>query len=157
MINSVFDFQLKMFEKGADETQRVIAHYDDLIFKVKTITITLWVAVIGWSITINNQTLALIGLVVIFGFWSLGATYRAIQIRYIRKSGEISNFLNNHKGIVTAFSQKNIPGGLGYKMGESEDYKTKAEYFVRGYFSPSVFVFYLFLFITNGFVWAFSY
>lgn len=156
MYNSAFEFQLRLFEKEIDEIQRIIARYDDLIFKVKTITITLWVAVIGWSFTINNNALSIVGLTVILGFWSLGATYRAIQIRYINRSKELSSIVSDQEKLRDIFMRSDLSECPIYQLSEGEGIRTKAMYFARGYASPSIFIFYCFLVVINIFIMTYA-
>lgn len=153
----VFEFQLKMLDKGTEEIQRIIARYDELTFKVKTITLTMWVAVIGWSFTITNQKLSLVAIAVLIGFWSLSATYRAIQIRYIKKSEIINELFNNKNLLLNIFNNQEFPKGLVHKIDEKEEPMEKLYLFFRGYISPAVIVFYIFLIIVNLFIWRFAY
>ena len=147
--NKKFEFQLRMLEKGTEEVQKVIARLDELLFKVKAGAITVWVATIGWSITIKSHELIAIGIAVLIGFWGISATYRAVQIRYIRKARQLSTFMNTDAMLIDSINSMKIRSNLVYMLDSDEKYVEKFKLLIKGALSPTVAVFYMFLVTTN--------
>ena len=144
-----FEFQLRMLEKGSEEIQKVIARLDELLFKVKAGAITVWVATIGWSVTIKSKELITIGLVVLLGFWGISATYRAVQIRYVAKARKLSIFMNTDSMLMESMQGMKIPSHLVYMLHADEKNIEKLKLLIKGALSPTVAVFYVVFVITN--------
>ena len=66
-----FELQKSLLENGLDQVQKQIIHLDDILFKIKTSAITVWVALMGWALTGSRILIVPLGFVVIIGFWLL--------------------------------------------------------------------------------------
>lgn len=150
-----FDFEVRMLEKGAEEIQKIIARLDDLLFKVNASAITVWVALVGWSLTIKSKNLLIVAIPVLFGFWAIAATFRAIQVRYVDKSRSMASFLSDHSKVEECFNRKEVPSGLVFSLGGEEGIIEKAELLWKGILSPTVAVFYGFFVVIDVILWTF--
>ena len=74
-----FSSQLRMLEQGANELQRHIGRMDEILFQIKASSVTVWIALIGWSFTTQKTALIPLGLVVILGFWLPERFFRGLQ------------------------------------------------------------------------------
>lgn len=98
-----FSFQLRMLEQGASELQRHIGRMDEILFKIKASSVTVWVALMGWSLTMKKTVLLPLGLVAIIDFWLLEGFFRGLQARYFRSSFLLTHFLNDHAMLHSSF------------------------------------------------------
>lgn len=148
-----FAFQLRMLEQGAEELQRHIGRIDEILFKIKTCGVTIWVALIGWSFTAKNISLVPLGLVVIIGFWLLEGFFRGLQARYIASSSVLTMFLNDKKTLDTSFEKQSFPHNMVYPMTFQEGEIEKLRMYGKGLIAPSVSIIYLFLAFVNYLLW----
>lgn len=148
-----FEFQLRLIEKGLDHLQSVIGRLDDILFKIKTSAITVWVALMGWSITVESKVIVLLGIPTLLGFWVIGSTFRAIQIRYIEKAQSYEEFLNKNKDLKEYFEDQKIPDGKVYSLSGDESRQRQIELLIKGIVSPTVAVFYGFFICINIVLW----
>ena len=81
-----FEFQTRMFEKGAESIQHHIGRIDAILFKIKASSVTIWVALIGWGLTQEIPAMYPSGFIAIVGFWLLEGFFRGIQSEYIDSS-----------------------------------------------------------------------
>jgi len=89
--------QLEFVQDELARTQSRIQNYDDLIFKIKGWTITLWVAAMGLAATQKQPYIALAVLPAILGFWCLEAQRKKYQQRHILRMRYIERFMNGTK------------------------------------------------------------
>ena len=148
-----FGFQCRMLEKGFGQIQYQIARLDDIAFRVKAGAATVWVALMGWSITGKSEALVPLGFLVILGFWLLEAMFRGIQFRYIAKSRELSEFLNDKDALDACFEKREFPPGLIYPVGLRTTEWANLARFLRGITSATVATLYLFLGLANVLLW----
>ena len=148
-----FSFQLRMLEKGAAEIQAQVARLDDLLFKIKTSFITLWVAVIGWAFTIKNIGLVPLALVIVLAFWLFEGMFRGIQARYIDRSGQLTRFANDTDGLQRAFTTRTFPANLVFPLTLPETEWDRLRLWVRGLMSPFVATLYLFVGLVTCLLW----
>ena len=58
-----FEFQLAMLQKGAEELEKKIANFTTILMQLKTVAITIWIALIGWVFTSKIDALVPLGYV----------------------------------------------------------------------------------------------
>jgi hypothetical protein len=151
--SSQFEFQTRMFEKGADFIQNHIGRIDEILFKIKASSVTVWIALIGWGLTQGIPQMVPLGLISILGFWLLEGYFRGIQSGYIEASLSITSFLNNKEAIQKAFNESSFPQNTVYPMTlEIGDFE-KAKRYGKGMIAPSVAILYLFLLFINYLLW----
>jgi hypothetical protein len=146
-----FEFQLAMLQKGAEELEKKIAYFTTILMQLKTVAITIWVALIGWVFTSKIDALIPLGYVIIFGFWFLEATYWKVQLYYIQRVHAITQFLNNESALDESFNTRSIPEDLVYPLGSLKTIKMPSLW--RAMCAPSIYIFYTFLLVVNSIVW----
>jgi hypothetical protein len=148
-----FAFQLRMLEEGANELQRHIGRMDEILFKVKASSVTVWIALIGWSFTTEKTTLIPLGFVVILGFWLLEGFFRGLQARYLKSSSVLTSFCNDEAALKISFEKQTLPPMLVYPMTFQEGEMEKLRMYGKGLIAPSVGILYLFLAFMNYLLW----
>ncbi|WP_345969057.1 hypothetical protein WCX72_06655 [Sulfurimonas sp. HSL1-6] len=147
-----FAFRLRMLEQGAKELQEHIRRVDDILFKIKTSAITVWIALMGWSFTEKIWHLIPFGLIVILGFWLFEGFFRGIQARYLLASGRLTAFLNDDTLINTSFDKRSFPADTIYPMTFQSNEREKFIWYLKGLIAPSVAILYIFLLFLNIFL-----
>ena len=148
-----FALQLRMLEKGAEELQRNIARMDEILFKIKAGSVTIWVALIGWAFTTKNTFIISFGWILIIGFWLLEGFFRGLQERYLSKSFEVTKLLNDRKTLDDCFQSREFPPNIIYPLSFRESHFTELIMYARGLIAPAVSIFYLFLAFINYLIW----
>ena len=148
-----FEFQRSMLEKGFEQVQKQIIHLDEILFKIKASAITLWVALMGWSFTSNNEQIVPLGAVVIIGFWFLEAQYKGVQLSYIEASEKLVAFVNDYERLNDQFSKSEFETGMIYPLAIERTEKERLLLLLRGLISPTVATVYLFIAFTNMIIW----
>jgi len=144
-----FQFQLRMLEKGADLIQSHIERSDDILFKIKTTGMTVWIALIGWGFANSNILIIPMGFVVIIGFWLLEGYFRGIQARYLASSAKLTSFLNDEVALKNSFEAQKLPNNIVYPMTFNETEFSKLKMYAKGLIAPSVAILYLFITFVN--------
>jgi len=116
-------------------------------------SLTVWIALIGWSFTSRNNLMIPLGGVVIIGFWLLEGLFRGIQTRYIDRSGELTRLLNDREALDRCFESQEFPSNVVYPMTFRETEISKLSTYGRGLIAPSVATLYLFLAFVNYLIW----
>ena len=145
-----FEFQLAMLQKGAEELEKKIANFTTIMMQLKTAAITIWVALIGWVFTSKIDALVPLGYVIIFGFWFLEATYWRVQLYYMLRANAVTEFLNKESALDKSFNTRPIPEGLVHPLGSLKTIKMPSLW--RAICTPSIYIFYTFLFVVNSIV-----
>ncbi|NJR26003.1 MAG: hypothetical protein HC786_29800 [Richelia sp. CSU_2_1] len=140
-----------MLQQGAEELEKKIAFFTTILMQLKTATLTIWVALIGWVFSSKIDALVPLGYVIIFGFWFLEATYWKVQFYYIQRVHAITEFLNNENGLEESFNTRSIPEGLVHPLGSLKTMKMPSLW--RAMCAPSIYIFHTFLFVVNSIVW----
>ena len=153
--SSQFEFQTRMFEKGAESIQNHIGRIDEILFKIKASSVTVWLALIGWGLTQNIPVMFPLGLISILGFWLLEGYFRGIQSGYIEASLLITSFVNNKEAIQKAFTESSFPANTVYPMTLKVSEFDKARRYGKGIIAPAVAILYLFLLFINYLLWIF--
>jgi len=148
-----FAFQLRVLEDGAKAIQHHIERIDDILFKAKASGVTVWVAIIGWSVTSENEILLPLGFVVILGFWLLEGFFRGIQARYLISSSHLTSFFGDDKLLNSTFESRHVPSHIIYPMTFEESNLEKLRMYAKGLIAPSVATMYLFLGFVNYLLW----
>jgi len=152
--NARFEFQLKMLEKGGDEMHKNIAQCVDILFKIKTSAVTVWVALIGWSFIVKNLNVIPLGFIAIGGFWLLEGIFQGFHFRHMNRCKRLARLLNNTKKLDEYFSSLDFPANVIYvTTGFDESIKERLMLLCRGLIAPSVAILYLFLATINCLVW----
>jgi hypothetical protein len=156
--SEAFEFQTRMFEKGADAIQHRIIRLDEILFKVKASSVTVWVALIGWGLTKEIPEMIPLGFISIIGFWLLEGYFRGIQSSYIQASASITSFVNNKQALQASFYESSFPSNIVYPMTFNISELAKLRRYSKGLIAPSVAILYLFLLFINYLLWiAFGY
>ena len=149
-----FEFQMIMLQKGAEELEKKIANFTTSLLQIKTATITIWTALIGWSFSVKVHQIIFAGYIVIISFWFLEAVYWKVQVSYIRKASNLSEYLNDLKALDDTFRNKLVPKGLVYPLGSLEGEPEIS--FIRALKAPSIAIFYGFLLIATSVILGIS-
>lgn len=151
--NARFEFQLKMLEKGGDEIHKNIAQCVDILFKIKTSAVTVWVALVGWSFIVKNLSVIPLGFIAIGGFWLLEGIFQGFHFRHLNRCKRLAMLLNNAKDLDEYFASSELPANVIYATtGFDESIKERLRLLIRGLVAPSVAILYLFLATINCFV-----
>lgn len=87
-------FNLVMAE--LELVQKQMDKYDDIAAKIKTWTITLFAALLGWSFQIKRREVLLLTIFVVLVFWALDAVNKNFRQDYKKRRGKISEALKNY-------------------------------------------------------------
>jgi len=148
-----FEFQTRMFEKGADAIQEHIIRIDEILFKVKASSVTVWVALIGWGLTKEIPEMIPLGFIAIIGFWLLEGYFRGLQSGYFHASLAITAFVNDKQAIQKSFAESAFPANIVYPLTFEVNEFDKLKRYVKGLIAPSVATLYLFLLFINYLLW----
>ena len=74
-------------------TQKQMDKYDHLSTTIKTWTVTLWAASLGWSFQIRREEVVLIGVVMVAAFWTIDAVNKNFREGYKRRRDEVALLL----------------------------------------------------------------
>jgi len=156
--DELFKFKIELLKKEIDILSSTIGRYDDILFKIKGWTITLWIAVVGWGILSNSMLLLILALFVPILFCFLEVQFKMIQRQYIFRGNYLQKFFHNDEKLKEVFKEKNIPQNPGIydlnahyigKIKElSEKYKKMTNFFWIIRF-PNVYLFYLTILILT--------
>jgi hypothetical protein len=149
-----FEFQLAMLQKGAEELEKKITNFNNILQQLKTAAITIWVALIGWVFASKINALVPLGYVIFFGFWFLEATYWRVQLYYMQRASAVTEFLNDERALDESFNTRFIPEGLVHPLGSLKILKMPS--LGRAICAPSIYIFYIFLLAVNSAVWLIS-
>ena len=146
---SRFQFQCELFEEGFEQVQEQIRTLDEILFKIKAGGVTVWVVLVGWAFQTGLIQLLPLGFAVLAAFWILEGMFRAVQLRYIAKSRELSAFSNDVEALDECFSTRTFPPGLVYPVGLRESERKELKRFALGLLSGTVLSLYLMLALAN--------
>ena len=109
----MFAFQLDLLRGEIDEIHSTIATYDDLSFKIKGWSLTLWIGILGFALNQRSPLFSLMAIPVLVAFWMLDAYFKSYQQRSMARMGYIEKFINgkpNHAvgGLVEAFQKRSF-------------------------------------------------
>jgi hypothetical protein len=139
------DNRLKLAHSEFKMAQQQMDKYDNLLSQVKTWTVTLWAASIGWSFQSRIKELVLLSAFIAMIFWFLDAFKKNFRQDYKRRREEVSEALR------TYYQSGNLPQGF-----VSPDLpKHRIIRVVKYIFQPHVFLFYLPLAIISFFLYRF--
>ncbi len=141
--------QITAIETIGTECEKIIARHDDLLFKIKALSVTLWSVSAGWAVTRNSIDLLVIGLVAILGLWFVAATFRGAQKRYIRRSDAVYLFLTDADRLAEFRSTGHLPSDVPRSLGGYEPRMERAKLLLRGLVSPTVAMFYSLFFVIT--------
>ena len=154
----LFSFKLELLKKEIDVITSVIGRYDDILFRIKSWTITLWIAVVGWGLHNRSILVLLLAIFIPIIFCFIEVEFKRIQRQYIFRGNKLEKFFRNNEKLKKAFDEKDIPENPGvydpnaHAIGQlselSEEYKKKINRFIILRF-PNVFLFYLSMFILT--------
>lgn len=148
-----FEFQKTLFEKGVEQIQVQILHLDNILFKIKASSITVWVALIGWGVTTGTVRIIPLGIVVIIGFWLLEAMFKGAQLRYIEISTNLMHIVNDTDSLQNQFEEQCFQADLIYPVALKLTEVDRISLTMRGLISSTVATGYLFLALANMLVW----
>jgi hypothetical protein len=148
-----FEFQNALLEKGFEQIQKHILQLDEILFKIKASAVTVWVALMGWSITAKEAALVSLGAFVIIGFWLLEAQFKGVQIQYKKISRKLMDFVNDNADFDEQFSQSAFRAGIIHPVALHRTELEKVSSMMIGFLSPTVSTVYLFLGTVNALIW----
>ena len=141
--NACFEFQTRMLEKGVEVLLQQIGRFDEIVFKIKVAAMTVWVAVVGWALTVRHEGLLLLGFVVIGGFWLLEGFFRGVQLRYILRAEDTARLLNDRERLEKSFTALEFPADVIFAVSFRETGLKKLGLYSKGMITPSVAIPYL--------------
>lgn len=100
-----FEYQLEILKAEIETINSAIRQMDTMTEKIKNWTVLIWAAAIGAAITreeLNNYIVFTAAIPL--AFWFVDGWYRRIQRRFIWRTDQISDFLND--GRLTASFEK---------------------------------------------------
>jgi len=74
--------------------QGIIHKFDEFSFRIKNWFLTIFVAIVGYSIVQNKPSLLVLNFLVIFIFYAYELTYRTSHNDFLRRFREVQNLLN---------------------------------------------------------------
>lgn len=95
MNKSEQEFRLRLIEKEIDTVSSKIDHYDDLVFRIKSWSITIWIAIIGYGISKENKFIILIGIFPVILFWINEGLFKMYQDRIARRLTRIEKYISS--------------------------------------------------------------
>ena len=154
----LFSFKLELLKKEIDIITSVIGRYDDILFRIKSWTITLWIAVIGWGLYNTSMIILLLAIFIPIIFCFIEVEFKRIQRQYTYRAQKLEKFFRDNKKMKEAFKKKDIPENPGVydpnahaigKLADLEkDYKKKTSRLrIIGF--PNVNLFYLSMLILT--------
>jgi len=148
----LFSFKLELLKKEIDVITSVIGRYDDILFRIKGWTITLWLPIVGWGIHSKSIPIFFLALFIPIIFCFIELEFKRIQRQYIFRGNKLEKFFRDNKKLEKAFVEKDIPENPGvydpnaHAIGQlkklSKEYKNKTSRLKILCF-PNVYVFYL--------------
>lgn len=148
------DTQLNAIQEMARQCQGIIARHDDLLFKIKALTATLWSAASGWALSSGEAKLLLVALFSALGLWFVAATFRAAQKRYVHRSGLVFQFLLDPQALDEFQEAGVLPSKLPRSLGGHERMMERFTLVARGFISPTVSVYYGFFTLMSVVLYA---
>jgi hypothetical protein len=99
------DIEYDILKTELELTQRQIDKYDTISTTIKTWSISLWAASIGWAFQIHRRDIFLLGAVVVLLFWFFDAMNKTFRWGYKKRRGEIAEVL------AEVFETGEVPAG----------------------------------------------
>jgi hypothetical protein len=151
---AIKDTLLVTIQTLAKESQNIVARQDELLFKIKALTATLWAAICGWGLTRGEEDLLILAFFAVLGLWFVAATFRGAQKRYIRCSGLFFGFLSDATKLAALETTGTLPDDIPRTLGGNESFRGKAALALRGLVSPTVMFFYGFFALISLVLYA---
>lgn len=85
--------QFRLVETEFKLTQRQMDKYDGLSAKIRTWTVTLWAALLGWSFQVRKKEALLLSIFIVLIFWCLDAFNKYFRENYKKRRDEICEAL----------------------------------------------------------------
>lgn len=114
---------------------------------------TIWVAIIGWSATIESDDLLPLTLIVVLAFWMFEGVFRGVQVRFIDRARDLTSLLNDRETLDRCFANRELPVGLVFPVSFRESEWAQLRYYARALISPTVAVLYLFIGFVSYLLW----
>jgi len=92
--------------------QEQIDKYDASLDHIRTWTITLWIATLGWSFQTKRQEVVLLSMVAVIIFWLLDAINKSFRENYKTRRDQIATALQllfNQGVLPVGFSSPQLP------------------------------------------------
>lgn len=90
------DKQVDLVQREFSHAQQQIDKYDEFSDKIKTWTMTLWAALMGWSLQSGRKETMLLALVIVFSFWIFDAIKRGVRQDYKQRRGVVVHALRTY-------------------------------------------------------------
>lgn len=88
--------QLDLVKAELELTQRQMDKYDSLSGQIKTWTITLSAALLGWSFQTKNKEIVFMVIFIVLAFWSLDAFNKNFRQDYRKRRDEVASALRQY-------------------------------------------------------------
>ena len=84
------DNKLSIALKELELVQEQLNKYDDLSARIKTWSVTLWVASFGWYFQVNNKSIIILSVVVIIALWFLDSVNNNFRGDYRKRREKVA-------------------------------------------------------------------
>lgn len=90
---SMLNRKIAFLSQEMDHLKNGIYKYDDILFKVKGWSVTIFTAMIALSLKEGNWHISLISILPIILFWSMDALYKSFQRKFIVRANKIEHYI----------------------------------------------------------------
>ena len=157
-MTSLLEYQLELLSQEIEVIHSRIREYDEISFKVKGWSITLWIAIIGYSLREDgNLYVILISIPALILFWMIDAMFKSYQLQVRNRLGRIEEFLNSEQdftscGLRQSFESEKIDDfpihdPMGYKT--RKIYTTSSSFLDKAVLTWNVFMVHLVLTVAS--------
>lgn len=94
MIRLTEEKRINLLQEEMKLSQDQIDKYDNILERVSTWAVTLWVASLGWSFQVSRKEFILLNIVIVLVFWILSGINKSFRQDYKARRNEISHLLN---------------------------------------------------------------
>jgi len=98
---TVGEFKKDIIKQEIEILQQKVNHFDNLRFRAKQMSITLWLATLGFGLSQNIDWIVLLGIFVPIPFWYLESFYHAYQEGFNGRFWAICIFIRDGRYKVT--------------------------------------------------------
>ena len=117
------DGKLSIALKELELVQLQLDKYDDLSARIKTWTVTLWIASLGWYFQANNKNIIILNVVVILALWFLDIYNKNFREDYKKRREAVA------LGLESFFKNSVWPGEFSSPVMPRHETKNIIKYF----------------------------
>ncbi len=82
--------QFNLAKSELELVQKQVDKYDDISAKIKTWSVTLWAALLGWSFQAKRKEILFLAIFVLILFWALDAVNKNFRMDYKKRRDKIA-------------------------------------------------------------------